>query len=748
MSNVAKSPLTVVLGTEGQVAQAFKKIALQRKLNYLFLKRSEIDFSDSQKVISELNVLKPKFVINAAAYTAVDKSETEKELALQINAHTPTALAKWCFENQSTLVHYSTDYVFDGTGTNPHLESEKTHPVNYYGFTKEQGEIGIQKSGCSYLIFRISWVYYEQGNNFVKTMLRFGSQKEEMSVVNDQVGYPTYAGDVAESTIKALEYYFSDRNKLSSDNNFVNGPKEIFHMSSHTHTTTWYDFAQQIFTNARELGFPLQIKKLNPILSSQFPTPAQRPLNSRMNSSSIKEKLNITMPDWRQSLLKCMKHLKPTVQSAVILAGGKGTRLGVETTSLPKPMIEIAGKPLLQWQIEMLKEQGISKIYLLTGHLSQVIEDYFKDGSQFGVQLNYIIESEPLGTAGALAQLESKLHEPFYIIYGDLFLKLDLHRISLFKEQTNAMGVLVVHPNDHPYDSDLVEVDSSMKVINLLSKDRSKNQFYKNVVNAAVYLFDPLIFKFLKNSKGKDLARDIFPELIKHEAVFAYSTPEYLKDMGTPERLAKVRNDVEIGKPNKWCLTTPRPVAFLDRDGVICKHVPFLSDINDFELNPGVPKAIRLLNQAGYLVVVVTNQPMVAMGKLSENDLHKIHNKMESLLGDEGAWVDHIFYCPHHPDAGFDNERFELKIKCNCRKPAIGMFVQATLKFNVDRKKSLMFGDSWRDMQAGSHFGLKTYGIHGVEGFTDKKTGIEYNPQVECSSLLEAVELLNANFKV
>lgn len=789
----------VILGTEGQLAQSFRKLTTQlannttqqsvvrprngtknntppiidlfslnaqsplSKCEFIFLKRDQIDFSQPEKVLAQLEFLKPNIVINSAAYTAVDKAETEKELAYQINALTPIRISHWCKENNALMIHYSTDYVFDGSGVEPKSENDPTNPVNYYGFTKRASEEGILQSGCPYLIFRISWVYNEVGTNFVKTMLRLGSQREELKIVNDQVGYPSYAQDIAGATLQIIENCLLqnienglvslDNEKTSQPTFFkVEWPREIYHLSSHTHATSWFQFAQTIFQYGKELGFSLVVKNVIPITSAEFPTPAKRPLNSRLNSEKIRNGINIVLPDWKNSLLRCMQEMKKLesketqdsgastsiVKTAVILAGGKGTRLGAETAHLPKPMIDIEGKPLLQWQIEWLKDQGIHKVFFLTGHLSDVIEKHFKDGSQFGVKIEYVIEKEPLGTAGALAQLEPQIKEPFYVIYGDLFLNLDLSRINQFHTNTKGMGVLVVHPNDHPHDSDLVVVGDNSRITSMLPKPRPAG-YYQNLVNAAVYLFEPTVFKYLRNRNGQDLARDVFPELVQKESVYAYSTPEYLKDMGTPDRLAKVRNDVKIKKPLKWCLTQPRPTAFIDRDGVICKHVPFLDDINDFELINGVPEAIRKLNQAGWLTIVVTNQSMLAMGKITQQELQEIHNKMETQLGDQGAWLDHIFYCPHHPDKGHEGEVPELKIICDCRKPETGMIKQAMQIYNVDLAKSVMIGDSWRDILLGKKMNFKTLGVKGGEGFIDKKTMAKVEPDIICETLLEAV---------
>ncbi len=390
-----------------------------------------------------------------------------------------------------------------------------------------------------------------------------------------------------------------------------------------------------------------------------------------------------------------------------ILAGGKGTRLG--RSDLPKPMIEVHGKPVLEWQIELARRHGLTDISLLTGHLAPVIQDYFGDGSSLGVSITHVVEPVPLGSAGAVLQLRERLDERFMLFYGDTVMDIDLDRLIAFDRQQHSLATLVVHPNDHPFDSDLVEADSDGVISRFLSKPHPPGLFYRNLVNAALYILDPDIFSCIPTDGPSDFGRDIFPAaLASGKRLRAYCTPEYIKDMGTPDRLEHVQSDFARGQVSGRSLRTPRPAFFLDRDGVINKEVGNLSDIDAFELLDGVPEAIRLVNAAGFLAVVVTNQPVLAKGFLSVDGLHAIHNKMETLLGARRAYLDAIYYCPHHPDKGFPGEVPELKRVCDCRKPQPGMILQAARDFSIDLTRSYMIGDQPRDIQAGKQAGVQT----------------------------------------
>lgn len=408
----------------------------------------------------------------------------------------------------------------------------------------------------------------------------------------------------------------------------------------------------------------------------------------------------------------------------VIIAGGKGTRLGLK--DIPKPMCPINGKPLLEMQIDLAKRYGINEIFILSGHLSQVIIDYFGDGSKFGVNIHHIVESKPLGTAGSLKLLEGTLKERFLVFYGDVVMDFDIKSFIEFdKQNEKSIGSLIVHPGNHPYDSDLVEVNDKKEIIGFLPKPHPKDLLYRNLNNAAVYILSPKIFNEIPNDVNTDFGKDIFPKIVQDcKLLRAYDTPEYIKDMGTPDRLQHISEDVRSGLVASLNRKNPRRAIFLDRDGTINVNMDTHPTVECFTLLPGVPDAIRLINESLYLAVVVTNQPMIAKGFLTFDQLKLIDKKMETLLGEKRAYLDKIYFCPHHPERGFSGEITELKIQCNCRKPKPGMLLQAAQEMNIDLANSWMIGDSATDVEAGIAAGCKTIKLDNKTTLLDAVTRI------------------------
>ncbi|MCR5629268.1 D-glycero-beta-D-manno-heptose 1,7-bisphosphate 7-phosphatase [Eubacterium sp.] len=391
----------------------------------------------------------------------------------------------------------------------------------------------------------------------------------------------------------------------------------------------------------------------------------------------------------------------------VIMAGGKGTRIASINSEVPKPMIEILGKPILEHQVEVLKKQGFNDYIFVIGHLGHVIKDYFGDGSKFGISIEYIVEEEPLGTAGALYFLKDKIEEDFVLLNGDIIFDVDINRFYKYHKDHNGLATILVHPNNHPFDSSLIEVNNDGMVIDWINKE-AERVWYHNLVNAGIHILSVKVLDRFIEAKKTDLDRDILKPMIMEKQLFAYSSPEYIKDMGTPKRYDEVISDIKTGKVDNKCLVNKQKAVFLDRDGTINKYVGFLRKLDDFELLDGVSKAIKKINESGYLVIVVTNQPVVARGEVTVDELDVIHKKMETLLGQDGAYIDGLYICPHHPDSGFDGEIKELKIECECRKPKPGMILKAAKDFNIDLSNSYMIGDSENDIKAGMAAGCKT----------------------------------------
>lgn len=418
----------------------------------------------------------------------------------------------------------------------------------------------------------------------------------------------------------------------------------------------------------------------------------------------------------------------------VIIAGGKGTRLGLR--DVPKPMAEIDGKPLLEHQINLAKRYGIDEIFILSGHLAEVIIDYFGDGSKWGVRIYHIVEPFPLGTAGSLKLIESKLKNRFLVFYGDVVMDFDIERFINFDAQYNSVGTTIVHPNDHPYDSDLVETDKEGKVIDFLPKPHPEGFTYQNLVNAAVYIFSTKIFDYIEEGISQDFGKHILPKIVKKGALLmAYATPEYIKDMGTKDRFEHVSSDFISGKVAGLNLKNSRPAIFLDRDGVINKDMDKSPSVEDFELLDGVSEAIAKINKSDYLSVVVTNQPMIAKGFVTFDEVENIHKKLETLLGNERAFVNKIYYCPHHPERGWNGEILELKIDCDCRKPKSGMLFRAKEELHIDLSKSWIVGDRESDLVAGKNAGCQTILVGDIISQS------EY-ADFRCKNLKEAVNFI------
>ena len=403
----------------------------------------------------------------------------------------------------------------------------------------------------------------------------------------------------------------------------------------------------------------------------------------------------------------------------IIMAGGRGTRIAELFPNIPKPLVPLDGMPILEREIRSLASQGFKDLILTVGYLADKIMAYFGDGSQLGVKIEYFVEETPLGNAGALFQLREKIgDEPFFLLNADAAFDVDFNRMLDYHKEHGGLVTLFTHPNSHPYDSGLIIADKDGNVKKWLSKEDERPQWYNNRVNAGLHIIDPSVLELsLKNldidpktgfPKGKvDLDRQILKPLCGTGKMFCYDSPEYVKDMGTPERFHQVEADYKNGVVQARNLKNKQKAIFLDRDGTINKYVGFLRNIDDFELIDGVTEAIKYINQSSYLAIVVTNQPVIARGEVSWEELNEIHMKMETLLGKDGAYIDGIYICPHHPDKGFEGERPEYKFDCECRKPKPGLLLQAAKDFNIDLSQSIMIGDSERDVEAGQNAGCR-----------------------------------------
>lgn len=426
--------------------------------------------------------------------------------------------------------------------------------------------------------------------------------------------------------------------------------------------------------------------------------------------------------------------------SVAILAGGKGTRLRERFSDIPKPLVPILGKSTLQHQIELCKLHGFHNIALLVCHQYEKILDYFGDGARFGVNLVYVIEAEPRGTAGALLDALPVLAERFLVLYADTFLDVNLGKLWDSHVESGADGTLFLHPNDHPFDSDIVEIDQNGVVENIWPYPHPEERELPNLTNAALYVMNRASLENLKPSCDEaDIAKHMFPLMLSLGcALVGYVSSEYIKDMGTPERLDKVERDIVNGVPDRLSMRNSRSAVFLDRDGCINYEVDHINSPDQLALLPGATEAIRALNESGVLAVVVTNQPVVARGDVSFAELSSIHCRLEKLLGSGRAFLNGIYFCPHHPESGFPGEIAELKTECICRKPEPGLINQACRDLDINLANSWMIGDTTSDVEAGRRAGVRTVLLR--TGYAGRDAKFSVRPDYTAYDLAEAVD--------
>ena len=427
----------------------------------------------------------------------------------------------------------------------------------------------------------------------------------------------------------------------------------------------------------------------------------------------------------------------------VILAGGKGTRLLERLgEGMPKPMVDVGGRPLVEHHIRLAAAHGFRDIVLLTGYGADYIREFCGDGSQWGIDITCVEEPGPLGTAGAVLACLDQLSSAFLVSYGDTMLNVDLTRFWRTHMQSGADATLFLHPNDHPFDSDLVEVDDSDRILAFHPYPHPPGSHLRNLVNAALYAVNR---DALRPWQGRtdlpDFAKHLFPAMVANGAkLLGYRSPEYIKDAGTPKRLDRVTADYQSGRIGRGSLQTKAPVVFLDRDGTLNREVDRVSSADTLVVLDGVAEAIARLNRSEYRTVVITNQPVIARGDCDEAELRRIHNKLESMLGEHHAYLDAIYYCPHHPDSGFPGERRELKIRCDCRKPGIALVQQAAAELNLDLSRGWLIGDTTVDVQTAKNAGIRSILVATGHGGRDSRFNAE--PDYRVATLNDAVDIV------
>lgn len=428
---------------------------------------------------------------------------------------------------------------------------------------------------------------------------------------------------------------------------------------------------------------------------------------------------------------------------AVILAGGKGTRLASRLNGKPKPLVDVDGVPLLKRQIDTLMANGIDDILLLVNHAADQIETFIAQ-QDFACSIALVDDGDPRGTAGATLACLDRLRDRFVVVYGDTLFDVDIAHMLDVHARTGADGTLLLHPNDHPADSDLVEISRDGWVTAFHSYPRAPDRYLRNLVNAALYVVEK---KSLVAWAGRmpvgDFAKDLFPAMLTEGAKLnGYVSFEYIKDIGTPARLDKAEGHLRRGIVERARRIHPQKAVFLDRDGTLNELTDYVRKPEDLVLFADAGMAVRRFNDAEYRVVVVTNQPVLARGECDETGLSQIHAKLESELGEAGGFLDALYYCPHHPHKGYAGEVPELKIDCACRKPGTAMIEQAVAALNIDLDRSWVIGDSSGDIAMARKAGIKSVLLRTGEGGRDGKWPAESDFTVD--TLGEAADVILA----
>ena len=411
------------------------------------------------------------------------------------------------------------------------------------------------------------------------------------------------------------------------------------------------------------------------------------------------------------------------MRQAVILAGGKGTRLASVLNGLPKPLVDVCGKPLLLHQLELLCAHGFTDALVMVNHRADAIQEWLI-GVDLPISVRLIDDGEPRGTAGAVLAALGDLEPEFLVMYGDTMLCVDLERFWTWHHAGSSADIsLFLHPNDHPHDSDLVEIDEVGRIVAFHAYPHPADAWLPNLVNAALYVVRRESLRAWSEAAGPlDFAKDLFPRMLAAAAILrGYASPEYIKDAGTPERLERVRNALSSGAIRRASLNEPQKAVFLDRDGTLNVEHGLIRRPEDLEVFPFAGSAIRRLNEAEWRTILVSNQPIIARGEVTEAELRRIHARLETEIGRDHAYFDRIYICPHHPDRGFPGERVELKIRCDCRKPEPGLILKAQSDLNIDLARSWYVGDATADLGAAEKAGVSSILVETGHGGLDHR---------------------------
>jgi mannose-1-phosphate guanylyltransferase / phosphomannomutase len=433
---------------------------------------------------------------------------------------------------------------------------------------------------------------------------------------------------------------------------------------------------------------------------------------------------------------------------AAIIAGGMGTRAASMTADrIPKALLPVGGVPIIFHQMRVLRREGVTRVSVLAGHLGgRLLPALEPQAAALGLVLQIIVEPSPLGTAGCLTALDPDTQE-ILVVYGDMLFDIALAPLWKFHRRKIALLTVVAHPNDHPRSSDLI-VERDGLVREISPHGRPRRDDHRNLVPAGLYLASPAFFAALEPGAKADMINDTLPRLIvAGRRIAAYNTPEYLRDVGSPARHALAERDLLDGGVAALNRAHLRPAIFFDCDGVLNEEPgdPGIVASDEVKTIPGAGAALGRARAAGLLTVAVTNRPQVAKGLVTFEGLAHILGRLEALLAENGGVLDRIYFCPHHPESGFAGEIAALKIRCECRKPGTLLLRQALADLPIDRPRSMLIGDSLRDIGAARGVGIWAYGVRTGYGCRDgeryrRESGVPPVPDMMFENVSEAVE--------
>lgn len=426
----------------------------------------------------------------------------------------------------------------------------------------------------------------------------------------------------------------------------------------------------------------------------------------------------------------------------VVLMGGLGTRLKDYTKACPKSLVDVNGKPFFAYQLELLRAWGFNKFLFLIGYKADMIEEYFKDGSDFDVSIKYCYDGEKLlGTGGAVRRAYDYLEDDFILIYGDSFMDIDyaetVYRYCIGKEN-GARALMTVLGNNNRFDKSNVVMDG----LNLKLYDKHNPTPEMDYIDYGVCVYEKSLFDAYEEGVAFDIAEIQHDLSVKGQMVAQIVTKRFY-EIGSPESLA------EFKEYSNKRFNESHKAAFLDRDGVIneivwnddIEQLDSPLNVSQFKFLPGAIEGIRQIINKGYYVFIVTNQPAAAKGKTTLKNLYDINTYMIDALSKEGVVIDDLFMCPHYPkELPMTKEKFLIK-ECNCRKPKPGLIYKAMKKYNINLEESVMIGDSCTDITAGNTVGIKTVFLGDIKCDMCKKLST-VSPTYISKDLLEASTLL------